>query len=64
MAEFLSMGGYGAFVWPCYAIVFVLMIALLWQSVADLRRQQRLVDRLENGAAQRPRPAGKRNASR
>jgi heme exporter protein D len=38
LADFLAMGGYGAYVWPAYATVAVVMIGLLVASVRQLRR--------------------------
>ncbi|MBM4218575.1 MAG: heme exporter protein CcmD [Gammaproteobacteria bacterium] len=35
MSEFLAMGGYGAFVWPCFALAAVV---LAW-NVRSARRQ-------------------------
>ena len=62
MAEFLDMGGYAAFVWPALLLTAAVMAGLFAVSLADLRAQQRLVARLENGAGPRPRrpaaPAG------
>ncbi len=34
MSEFLAMGGYGAFVWPCLALA---AIVLAWNVVAARR---------------------------
>ena len=34
MSEFLSMGGYGAFVWPCFLLTGVVLI---WNVVAARR---------------------------
>jgi len=42
LTEFLAMGGYGAFVWPCFGL---LVAVLIWNVVAarrlhaDARRQ-------------------------
>ncbi|MFP6733395.1 MAG: heme exporter protein CcmD [Rhodospirillales bacterium] len=35
---FLDMGGYGAFVWPSYGLSALVLIAVLWQSHARLKR--------------------------
>ena len=59
MAEFLSMGGYAAFVWPSYGLALLVMAGLLVQSVADLRRQRHLARELEGGAGARPRRAAR-----
>ncbi len=47
MAEFFYMGGYAAFVWPSYGLAALVFIGVIWQSLADLRAQKRLVDKLE-----------------
>ena len=51
MSEFLSMGGYGAFVWPCFGLA---AIVLIWNVVAA--RRMHAVGRLK---ALRIRDAGK-----
>ena len=51
LTEFLAMGGYGAFVWPCFTLTAVV---LLWNVVsarrlhADARRQ--VLRRLDSGS--------------
>ena len=41
MADFLSMGGYGAYVWSAYFVFFVVLLAdaliPIWQRRATLR---------------------------
>ena len=37
MAEFLSMGGYGAYVWPSYGLSAVIMLVLLIASLRSLK---------------------------
>ena len=49
--QFLTMGGYGAYVWPSYALVAVIMIG----NVVATRRRRRLFEKklnvqLESGA--------------
>lgn len=41
--EFLIMGGYGAYVWPAYGIVLVVMVV---NAVLPGRRQQALLKQL------------------
>ena len=44
MAEFFSMGGYGAYVWPCYLLSVLVIGALMWtrlKSIAAARRDGR-----------------------
>ena len=40
MESFLSMGGYGAFVWPAYVLSALVMAGFLWQSLRELRRHE------------------------
>ncbi|MEO7432645.1 MAG: heme exporter protein CcmD [Dokdonella sp.] len=40
MKEFLAMGGYGAYVWPSYAIFF---IVLALEALAPLAQRKRLL---------------------
>lgn len=47
MAEFFLMGGYAAFVWPSYGLAAIVFIGVIWQSLADLKAQKRLADKLE-----------------
>jgi heme exporter protein D len=41
MADFLSMGGYGAYVWSAYSVFFVVLLAdaliPIWQRRTTLR---------------------------
>lgn len=41
--EFLIMGGYGAYVWPAYGIVLVVMVV---NAILPGRRQQALLKQL------------------
>ncbi len=43
MSEVLSMGGYGAYVWTCYALTFMVVIVCFVQG---RRRQQRIQDEI------------------
>jgi heme exporter protein D len=43
MAEFLAMGGYGAYVWPSYA-VFAIVLAL--EALAPLVQRRRVLAEL------------------
>lgn len=47
MQEFLSMGGYGAYVWPSYIMSAVLLVALLVASVRGLKSTETEFDRLK-----------------
>ncbi len=35
---FIDMGGYGAFIWPSYGLSALVLVAILWQSRARLKR--------------------------
>ncbi|MDE2024362.1 MAG: heme exporter protein CcmD [Gammaproteobacteria bacterium] len=45
--EFLTMGGYGAYVWPSYALVLVVMVI---NAILPGRRQRALLKQLRRGA--------------
>ena len=36
MSAFFSMGGHGAFIWPCYIITALLVGGLFWHSQKKL----------------------------
>lgn len=38
MAEFFAMGGYGAYVWPSYAVFFVVLALDAFAPLAQRRR--------------------------
>ena len=52
IAEFLAMGGHGAFVWSAFGVAAVVMVALLVVSLRQARVNQAALDRLQ---ATRPR---------
>ncbi|WP_085881636.1 heme exporter protein CcmD [Oceanibacterium hippocampi] len=60
MAEFFHMGGYAAYVWPAFAITAAVLVTLLLQSRARLRRDERLLEQLEadHGPRRRRRSGG------
>lgn len=47
LAAFLAMGGYGWFVWPSYAIVFGVILALALRAASEHRRWTRRIAELE-----------------
>lgn len=47
MQDFLSMGGYGAYVWPSYGLTAVVMLVLLVASLRGLKSTQTEFDRLK-----------------
>lgn len=58
IGEFLSMGGYAAFIWPSFAIAALVMAALLIVSLRGLRARRTDLEALQ--AAQN----GRRGAER
>ncbi len=60
MAEFLAMGGHGAFVWPAFGVAAVVMVALLVSSLRQARANQAALDRLQ--ALRPPRPGRRADA--
>ncbi len=55
MSEFLSMGGYGFFVWTSWGVGAVLMIGLPVQSIAAARAAAREVQAIEQLSPRRRR---------
>ncbi len=47
MAEFFSMGGYGAYVWPSYIMTAVVMGVLLITSLRGLKTTEATFERLK-----------------
>ena len=47
LGEFLTMEGYGAFVWPAYAIAIGVMLAMAAHAVIARRRLQRQLAELQ-----------------
>ncbi len=55
---FFAMGGYARFVWPCYGLALVVMVALLVMSMKAARSRESELDRLQQ--LRRDRPARRR----
>lgn len=47
MAEFFSMGGYGAYVWPSYGLTAVVLAVLLVVSLKSLKSTETMFERLK-----------------
>jgi len=45
---FIDMGGYGAFIWPSYGLSALVLVAILWQSRARLKRSGAELERLRH----------------
>ena len=58
--EFLTMGGYAAFVWPAFGITVVVMVGLLVASLRGLRQERQTLELMENA---RPRRRGRAKAT-
>jgi heme exporter protein CcmD len=52
MREFLSMSGYGAYVWSCYALTFGVLAWNLIAARRELKRQQLHAKRRAQAAAE------------
>jgi heme exporter protein D len=50
MSAFFDMGGYGAFVWPCYAASVIVLGLLMASSISSHARAQAEIRRLEDEA--------------
>ena len=58
--EFLTMGGYAAFVWPAFGITVGVMAGLLVASLRGLRQERQTLELMENA---RPRRRGRAGAT-
>jgi len=62
--SFLAMGGYAAYVWPAYAVFFIVLIA---DTIAPRLRRQRLLRELRarfaRQSARQPRAGGNSTSS-
>ena len=47
MSDWLAMGGYAAFVWPCYLLAAALLIGMAVQARAHLSAARRALGRQE-----------------
>ena len=48
MSEFFQMGGYAVYVWPAYAITFVVLIAMIIFTVRSYRKAQDMLSQLDH----------------
>ena len=53
VATFFSMGGYGPYIWPCFALSAVVLIALYLRSRQRLKAIERELAALEGRRGQR-----------
>ncbi len=63
MTDFLSMGGYAAFVWPAYALAALVLLGLLAATWKGLRDAETTLKALESArpARRRARPSHQPN---
>jgi heme exporter protein CcmD len=67
LGDWLAMGGYAGFVWPCYLLAAVLMIGLALQAWLRLAAARRGIAEIEGDDAARSgasRPGGTRGRGR
>ena len=53
MSEFFAMGGHAAFIWPCYILTAIVMVALVVTSIRSMKENEKLAEQLK-----RPRKRG------
>lgn len=64
LTAFLEMGGYAAYVWPCFGLTFGLMIVLWYVSRRTLRRTETELEVLQAAQGRgRKGPAGAGDAA-
>lgn len=44
-SEFVSMGGYGQYVWPCYGLAVLTLVWNVWAARRELQQQIRVTQR-------------------
>ncbi len=57
ITAFLAMGGYAAFVWPAFAVTFIVLAGMLGVSLRALRRREAALARLQRKAGPSAAPA-------
>ena len=63
ITTFFDMGGYARFIWPAYAIAFVVMVGFVVTSWRTLRARQASLDALEQAQPRRRRRQSNKKAS-
>jgi heme exporter protein CcmD len=48
------MGGYGAFVWPSFAVTLVVLVLVWIASARQLKRNERALAEMEKSKGRRP----------
>jgi heme exporter protein CcmD len=47
LTDVLAMGGYGSYVWPSFAVAFVVMAIMAGTSWRSLKRSQKAIAKLQ-----------------
>lgn len=55
VSDFFAMGGYAGFVWPAYALTFLVFLVLLGVSLKRLKTARGKLEALGDNARRRPR---------
>lgn len=55
LSDFFAMGGYAGFVWPAYALTFLVFLGLLAVSLKRLNAARRKLEALGDPGPRRPR---------
>lgn len=58
MADFFSMGGYAAYVWPSYGLAALILVGLVVASIRGLRAREATLKALEGSRPARHRRRG------
>jgi heme exporter protein D len=58
MSDFLSMGGYGAYVWPSFALTAAVLVGLLVQTLGERKHNTKRLAQLRGLRRGRPAPTG------
>jgi heme exporter protein D len=48
LTTFFDMGGYAAFIWPCYGVTAILMVGVLISSLRTRKNNLAILAELEN----------------
>lgn len=56
MSSYFEMGGYAGYVWPSYAVTFVVLAVVLVLSIRSMRSQERELANLQAMRPARRRP--------
>lgn len=56
-SDFFAMGGYGAYIWPAYGLVTLVLLAMLIVSLFSLRKSEQVLALLQSGEARKRKPA-------